>query len=88
MTLLKAVTEIILGKDHLYLRVIVDHCKFWRFLIIFILQADPKGGGGRGGTPDLKWQQQSKDFSGFEIFNFRMLLGRNILALIFWGSLI
>ena len=31
MTLLKAVTEIILGKDHLYLRVIVDHCKFWGF---------------------------------------------------------
>ena len=46
MTLLKAVTEIILGKDHLYLRVIVDHCKFWGFLIIFILQADPKGGRG------------------------------------------
>ena len=45
MTLLKAVTEIILGKDHLYLIVIVDHCKFWGFLIIFILQADPGGGG-------------------------------------------
>ena len=44
MTLLKAVTEIILGKDHLCLRVIVDHCKFWGFLIIFILQADPGGG--------------------------------------------
>ena len=44
MTLLKAVTEIILGKDHLYLIVIVDHCKFWGFLIIFILQADPGGG--------------------------------------------
>ena len=85
MTLLKAVTEIILGKDHLYLIVVVDHCKFWGFLIIFILQADPGGG---GGTLDFKWQQQSKDFSGFEIFNFRMLLGRNILALIFWGSLI
>ena len=48
MTLLKAVTEIILGKDHLYLRVIVDHCKFWGFLIIFILQADPGGGGYSG----------------------------------------
>ena len=51
MTLLKAFTEIILGKDHLYLRVIVDHCKFWGFLLIFILQADPKG---VGGTPDFK----------------------------------
>ena len=49
MTLLKAVTEIILGKDHLYLRVIVDHCKFWGFLIIFTLQADPLGGGGYSG---------------------------------------
>ena len=47
MTLLKAVTAIILGKDHLYLRVTVDNCKFWGFLIIFILQADPAGGGGR-----------------------------------------
>ena len=37
MTLLKAVTEIILGKDHLYLRVIVDHCKFGGFFNSFYL---------------------------------------------------
>ena len=86
MTLLKAVTEIILGKAHFNtLRVIVDHCKFWGFLILFILQAD-RGGG--GGYSRFKWQQQWKDFSGFEIFNFGMLLGGNILARIFSGSLI
>ena len=62
MTLLKAVTEIILGKDHLYLRVIVDHCKFWGFLIIFILQADPVG----GVTPDFKWQNNRRIFLGLK----------------------
>ena len=51
MTLLKAVTEIILGKDHLYLIVIVDHCKFWGFLIIFYLASRSWG---RGGTLDFK----------------------------------
>ena len=47
MTLLKAVTKIILGiKDHLHLRVIVDHCKFWGFLIFFYLVSRSQGGGG------------------------------------------
>ena len=69
MTLLKVVTEIILGKDHLYLRVIVDHCKFWRFLIIFILQADPKGGGGRGGYSGSQMTATIEGF--FWVWNFQ-----------------
>ena len=84
MTLLKAVTEIILGKAHLYLELLLITANFGGFLILFIFEADP-----RGNTVDFKCrQQQSKDFSWFEIFNFRMLLGRKILARNFWGSLI
>ena len=83
MTLLKAVTEIILGKAHLYLELLLITANFGGFLILFIFEADPKGN-----TVDFKWQQQSKDFSWFEIFIFRMLLGRKILARNFWGSLI
>ena len=50
MTLLKAVTEIILGKAHLYLELLLNHCKFWFFfLILFIFEADP-----RGNTVDFK----------------------------------
>ena len=50
MTLLKAVTEIILGKAHLYLELLLNHCKFcFFFLILFIFEADP-----RGNTVDFK----------------------------------
>ena len=83
MTLLKAVTEIILGKAHFYLELLLITANFGGFLILFIFEADPKGN-----TVDFKWQQQSNDFSWFEIFIFRMLLGRKILARNFWGSLI
>ena len=41
-----------------------------------------------GGTPDFKCQVCSRDFLGFQIFDFRIFLGRIILASIFWGSLI
>ena len=71
-----------LGKGRLHLRVIVDHCKFWGVLILFYLASRSW----EGGTLDFKWQQHLKDFSGFEIFSFGMLLGRKILVRIFWGT--
>ena len=43
---------------------------------------------GLKGTPDFKWQGWSKDFFGFEIFNFGIFSGRKILASYFLGSLI
>ena len=43
MTLLKAVTEIILGKAHLYLELLLITENFGGFLILFIFEADPKG---------------------------------------------
>ena len=72
-----------LGKGRLHLRVIVDHCKFWGVLILFVLQADP----GRG----VLWISSNSNtclerFFWFEIFSFGMLLGRKILARIFWGT--
>ena len=45
------------------------------------------GGRGGGGTPDFKWQGWSKDFFGFEIFNFGIFSGRKILASYFFGYL-
>ena len=43
MTLLKAVTEIILGKAHFYLELLLITANFGGFLILFIFEADPKG---------------------------------------------
>ena len=42
----------------------------------------------RVGTTDSKWQGWSKDFFGFEIFDFGILGGKKILVSIFLGSLI
>ena len=57
----------------------------WETLGLIVEQ--PPGVGG-GGTLDFKWQGWSKDFFGFEIFDFGIFLSRKILASIFWGSLI
>ena len=44
-----------------------------------------RGDGGRqGGTPDFKWQEWSKDFFGFEIFDFGIFMVKKFLASIFW----
>ena len=45
----------------------------------------PQGG---GGTLDFKWQGWSKNFLGFEIFDFGIFWDRKVLASIFLGSLI
>ena len=45
-------------------------------------------GGGGGGTLDFKWQGWSKNFLGFEIFDFGIFWDRKVLASIFLGSLI
>ena len=58
----------------------------WETLGLIVEQ--PPGVGGGGGTLDFKWQGWSKDFFGFEIFDFGIFLSRKILASIFWGSLI
>ena len=47
-------------------------------------QESQQGEGG-GGTQATKWQEWSKDFFGFEIFNFGIFLGREILASILLG---
>ena len=39
-----------------------------------------------GDNPDFEWQGWSKDFLGFEIFDFKILGGRKILASYFWGN--
>ena len=44
--------------------------------------------GGGGGTLDFKWQGWSKNFWGFEIFDFGIFWDRKVLASIFLGSLI
>ena len=45
MTLLKAVTEIILGKAHLYLELLLNHYKFWGFFNSFYLSLKQIPGG-------------------------------------------
>ena len=50
-------------------------------------EAKSGGGGGGGGDPGFKGGGGVKGFFIFEIFDFRICLGRKILASIFWAAL-